>query len=71
MLNFTFILFTFALFLVFIRVHPVRQAKTLSHGVNSWLITNLKKQTQFTRIAYCVLCIANMNLKKQSQFDMD
>jgi len=30
----------------------------------------LKKQSQFIRIAYCVLRTAKRNLKKQSQFDV-
>jgi hypothetical protein len=32
------------------------------------IYTNLKKQSQFVRIACCVLRIAERNLKKQSQF---
>jgi len=31
-------------------------------------VVNLKKQSQFIRIAYCVMRIAKRNLKKQSQF---
>ena len=31
-------------------------------------VAYLKKQSQFIRIAYCVMRIAKRNLKKQSQF---